>query len=282
VYQREFGARAIAATDRLWLAEWLEKNSRTNEVYNRHRERLIDLWAYFISRGYATTNEAEATLKRSMSKKLEGNQKVRKRLELEGFWQIYNHADCPRWLQVAMELSLVTLQARKEIVAMQYHDIRNGYLHVIRDKTAADTDMAFIRIAVDDTLAGIVARSRQDGLVSPFMVHHKPVRKRKEYIKNKAHWTQVQDDYLSRAFSALRDKTGLWDSLKPPERPTFHEIRSLGARTYMKAGYDKSYVQALMTHTTPKTTDVYLSGGEITDDMYQTVTAGLIIKNPGL
>jgi len=40
---------------------------------------------------------------------------------------------------------------------------------------------------------------------------------------------QVAPDYLSRSFSAVRDKLDLYDKLSMEERPTFHETRALAA-----------------------------------------------------
>ena len=59
------------------------------------------------------------------------------------------------------------------------------------------------------------------------------------------------------------------------ERPTFHEIRSLGGRLYEEQGYKKKYIQALMTHSDEKMTEVYLSGGELSDDQFHRVNADM-------
>jgi len=51
--------------------------------------------------------------------------------------------------------------------------------------------------------------------------------------------------------------------MKPRERPTFHEIRALGAWLYEKQGFDRSgYVQQLMAHADEKMTEHYQSGHE--------------------
>jgi hypothetical protein len=52
------------------------------------------------------------------------------------------------------------------------------------------------------------------------------------------HPTQVAPDYLSRAFSELRDRIGVAAELPIKERPTFHEIRALAAHIFEKQGID--------------------------------------------
>lgn len=277
LYKREHGKRKWLDIDRLWLGNWLKVNAVSNDAYNKHRERWVDLCKFAISRGYARDNEAEAVLKRSLSKKLESNRKLRRRLDLEGFRKI--HDACPAWLRIAMDMSLVTLQARREIVRMRYTDERERHLFVIRDKTSGDSDMAFIKFPVTAQIAQIIAQSRGDSLVSPFIVHRSPEHRVRAYMAAKAHWTQVNEMYLTRTFYEVRNATGHWDGVPSRERPTFHEIRSLGGRLYIKAGYKKAYVRALMTHTDEKTTEIYLSGGELTSQHYLQVNADLRIDD---
>jgi hypothetical protein len=70
------------------------------------------------------------------------------------------------------------------------------------------------------------------------------------------------------------------EHLKPGERPSFNEIRGLGARTYKDLlGVEEGGIQILMAHADPKTTDLYLQGGKkaLRDDNYVTVEAGLTL-----
>lgn len=41
------------------------------------------------------------------------------------------------------------------------------------------------------------------------------------------------------------------------QRPTFHEIRTLGDSLYLEQGFSKEYVNLLMGHTSQKMTDEY-------------------------
>lgn len=275
VIKRELGDRMIATTDRVFLGEWLNAKARAGDLYNKWRALLVDLWRYWISKRWLDFNEAEAVMKRSTSAKLEVNRRQRGRLELADFWAIHDHDTCPLFLQVAMEQSLITLQARAELCAMELAHYRDGYLFVIRDKVAGDSDMAFIRIALTPELEAIKRRAMSDGVPSPLLVHRRPERQKPEQRARKRHWTAVEPEYLTKAFATVRDATKRWDGVPARQRPTFHEIRSLGARTYRAAGYPEAYIQALMTHADKKTTSIYLEGGQLTDQHYHQVEAGL-------
>lgn len=274
--RRELGDRIVVRTDCLALENWLDGFCRSTSSFNKWRYALDLLWRFALSRRIADSNEAEKIEARSTSKKLEINRKKRQQLDVDEFKAI--HAKAPAWLQLAMEQSLITLQARTEICNMRHDDYRDGYLFVIRDKVSGDSDMAFIKIAVTDELEEIRRRSlKLDRTVSPYLIHRPPQRRRREWLNGKPHWTYVKPEYLSKAFAAARDATGLYDELTPLERPTFHEIRGLGARLYRTAGVPEPAIQALMTHAHKRTTQIYLDKGKdaLTDDDYHAVTATL-------
>jgi integrase len=161
------------------------------------------------------------------------------------------------------ELALHTLQRREDIIQMQFEDIQNGHLHVRQHKT----DVC-LRLHIDPPLDAVIKRCR-DSIASPFLVHRRPQRIRREYAKNKGHWTAITPDMVSRAFQAARDRSSVYEHLAPAERPTYHEIRSLGADLYRKAGVDP---QLLLGHSSQRMTQKYLNGHEHWED----VVAGLI------
>lgn len=66
--------------------------------------------------------------------------------------------------------------------------------------------------------------------------------------------SEVAPDYLSRAFSELRDRIGIAAELPIKERPTFHEIRALAAHIFERQGIDP---QARMAHSDAKSTKIY-------------------------
>ena len=278
VIRQALGDRYIGSTDRVFLAEWLAARATNGDLFNKWRAILVDLWRYFIERRWVDYNEADATMKRSTSAKLAVNRRQRARLEMAHFWAIHDHESTPEFLRIAMEQSLVTLQARAEICAMKTTDYRDGWLFVIRDKVAGDSDMAFIRIQLTEQLEDIKRRAMADGILTPYLVHRRSARQKPENRAKKRHWAAVEPQYLSKAFQDARDATGRWDGQPARARPTFHEIRSLGARTYRSLGYPEHYIQALLTHADKKTTAIYLAGEQLTDEHFHKVGAGLSLE----
>lgn len=271
-----WGPMVFTAIGRKELREWIKDRSSNGETYNKWRELLIKVWGYAIAEEITDFNEAEAVPKASTSKKLESNRKKRKRLTTEAFWAI--HAVAPPYLQIAMEQSLITLQSRQQIVNTRLTDYRDGFLYYIRNKTAADSEMAFIRIEITDEIDQIRRRALND-VASPYLVHRRPDRKDPDKIRKKPHWTYIWPEELGAAFKMARVASGLFDDWLPAERPGFHEIRSLGGRLYRAAGYPEEYIQALMTHTDLKTTEIYLSNPDkLTTDHYRKVQAGMSLK----
>jgi hypothetical protein len=128
-----------------------------------------------------------------------------------------------------MEQSLVMLQAQQEICDMRHADYRDGYLLAIRDKVSGDTEMASITIRLTPELEEIRRRSlKLDDTASPYLIHRKPQKERREWLEGRRHWTYVNPQYLSKAFELARDaaldKRGQhrYAHLTPAQRPSFH------------------------------------------------------------
>lgn len=256
--RKALGQHLLTKCSTLVISQWLD-GLESRAAYTKHRTRLIDVFAYGVSRGLLSDNPAEKTLARSWS----ARDKLRKRLTLEAFQQI--HTAAPDWFKVTMELALTTLQRRSDLVRMRYTDIREDgsskpRLYVAQEKTHRDSDAAFIAIRITPTLEAIIERSK-DGVKSPFIIHRMPDRKIR---RGKEHWSQVLPRIVSDTFSNLRDELGLYADLEPEERPTFHEIRSLGVHLYeQRLGKDEAYTQRLAGHTKRKMTDEYAKGHEV-------------------
>ena len=88
-------------------------------------------------------------------------------------------------------------------------------------------------------------------------MHRKPEKRSNPVSQHSTHEYQLTNNYVSRAFSKLRDRLNLYPHLTTEQKPTFHEIRALAADQFAKAGYDP---QARMAHTDAKSTKVYLEG----------------------
>jgi hypothetical protein len=75
--------------------------------------------------------------------------------------------------------------------------------------------------------------SRQDGVLSPFLVHRAGKNRKRdadEIDDPNWHWTKVSVNYQGRAFKKALHAAGMYAHLEPEQEPTFHEIRGLGSR----------------------------------------------------
>ncbi|KRG49351.1 integrase [Stenotrophomonas beteli] len=178
------------------------------------------------------------------------------RLTLDVYRAIWDEA--APWLRNAMDLSLVTLLRREDVVTVKFADVRDGHLWVVPSKTEGSTNVR-LQIAVAGPLLDLLARCRDD-VVSPFVIHRLPEKARPsdKRAKDRAHHTQVLPEQLSRAFAKARDAAGVGGDAPP----TFHEIRSLGGALLRDAGWTTEQIQTLMGHGNASMTEHYLGGHE--------------------
>lgn len=243
------GRVALEDTTQRLLSDWLDQNY-TNNAYTKHRGTLVKLMDYGIAKGMfpdGQQNLAAATLPEREAPK------SRRVLTIEQFRAIHSVAD--PWLQVAMDLALVTTQRRGDLIKMRFTDIRDGHLYVVQNKTEKHGERAHLRIAIGETLASIIATARTLPPLSPFIIHRVPDRKVR--FEGQEHYSQVRDQTLTKAFARARDLCEEFKGMQIEERPTFHEIRGLGGAQYLAQGYSKEYVNLLMGHTTMKMTEGY-------------------------
>lgn len=248
------------------IADFL--SSYTPTQANRYRSLLNLIFQYAIADGFAEDNPSTKTMNQRVEKK-------RRRLSLEEFYMIYNFEDPKRknkkdnrqWLRNAMDLALLTLQRREDILRMKFSDIKTeidkktgeqiDYLYVIQRKTEKHGECAYIKIKIGPDLHKVIKRCRDD-ILSPFLIHRKADRKLKSKVKE--HPTEVLRDFLSQTFAEIRDQLPQFKKLPVAERATFHEIRSLGVKLYEDSGVD---AQRLAGHTNRKMTEKYKAGHEI-------------------
>ena len=231
-------------------------------VQNRKVAFLKKLFSYAMDESLMIDNPA------SRKKMRRVDAKVRRRLSLDDYIKMRRSAE--PWLRTAMDLALQTAQARLEVSRIKYNiktpregvcgcvwwpepkDGIYGMLYIHRQKVQ-HKESAHVAIPIGDELRTIIESSR-DSIASPYVVHRLPEKRSNPISKAVRHPTQVDPNYLSRAFSALRDRVGVCAELKPEERPTFHEIRALAAHLFKSQGIDP---QERMAHSDAKSTQIY-------------------------
>lgn len=230
-------------------------------VQNRKVSFLKKLFSYAVDESLMFDNPA------TRKKMRRTEEKKRQRLSLDNFKAIRQAAE--PWLRTAMDLALQTTHARLEVSRIRYSISKPkdgvcgcvwlaqpengvyGTLYIHRQKVQKK-EASHVAIPIGEELKRIIDESR-DNVASPFVVHRIPERQVKR-SKEVSHPTQVAPDYLSRSFSAVRDKLGLYDKLAMDERPTFHEIRALAAHLFDQQGIDP---QGRMAHSDAKSTKIY-------------------------
>jgi enterobacteria phage integrase len=229
-------------------SDWLD--SLQGDAYTKHRGSLIKLFSFAVAKGLATQNPAKETLPVAA----DTIRKKRRPLSLEQFGIIRSAA--PEWLQLAMDLALVTLQRRGDLVSLQYTSIKDRQLYIVQSKTEKHGERAYLRITIGNSLAKLIDRSREMRPTScPFILHRLPEKLTKAALRQ--HHGQITGDYLGKQFAKVRDSLDIFAKMNTEERPTFHEIRGLGGAEYLRQGFSKEYVNLLMGHTTQRMTDDY-------------------------
>ncbi len=250
----ELGPLQVNDVDVQVLSDWLDERFK-GSPYVKHRGTLAKLFDFAIAKGlFKGSNPASATLTAPKQ-----DTKVQRR-PLKKEWYDAIRAQAPTWLQLMMDVALITLQRRGDLTRMRFDDIEElttgeRYLKVIQEKTEKHGERAFLRIRIGETLEDQIRKARLMMPVSPYIIHHQP--KRKVKSKDRDHWTQLRGDYVGKQFEKLRDLVPEIKALPTEEKPTFHGIRALGGALYLQNGYSDEYVNLLMGHTTMKMTDHY-------------------------
>ena len=263
--ERLIGSRELASLTVKDCAEFIR--SATESSRSRQTLRLVLGWvlACGVQEGWIDDNPALQTRRFAFERQ-------RERLTLNAYKAIWEKA--PSWVRNAMDLSLLTLLRREDVVSLTFADVRDGALWVVPSKTE-DSTLVKLKIALSDDLAALVARCRDD-VASPYLIHRLPEKARPQGMKAKGrtHHTQVLPEQLTRAFAKAREDA----KIDPENGPTFHEIRSLGGAMLRDKGWTIEQVQALMGHASESMTKVYLGGH---DTPWQQVTPGLALPAIG-
>lgn len=270
-YRQDLGKRMIGQLDVLAVAEYLDGFS--NNAYTKHRGLLVQIFAFAVAKGLADRNMAELTL----VKKEE--EKKRQRHTLEGLMTIITAQTTPDWLCRAIRLALVSLQRREDIVTWRRDavDMERNVVRVSPGKTQGYDNPIHLEIVMGSALKEVISECLRSPIASPFLIHYKPKARKREQIEAKDHWTAVTPGYLTKEFSKARDAAHAYDNTPSGERPTFHEIRALGAWLYEQQGFPQKYIQALLGHADEAMTKHYQKGHGSEETQYQVVGADLAL-----
>lgn len=268
LYERDWGDQIIRSFTTLQIAKFLNELSVAS--YIKHRKLLSDLFNYAGHCGYIDANPVTVTLSKSDSER----EKVRQRHTLEGYQKIY--AAAPDWLRRAMDIALRSLQRRGDLTRLHRDQIHDDCIRILQRKTRNYKVPVFIDIQMGDELKTAVTACLRSEVPCPYLIHFRPTRIKPSDRIAKLHPFAVTDDYLSKEFARYRDASGAYEKLSAEKRPSFHEIRALGAHLYEEAGYSHEYIMALTGHASEKMLAAYLDGHK--DPLPVLVRADLKVK----
>jgi len=248
-------------------------NELTDHAYIKHRALMFALFQFAGHQGYIDTNPIAITLLKSAS------DKVRQRHTMEGYSKILEAA--PDWLKRAMRIGLHSLQRREDVVLM--HRVKNkvdlqaNTITILQGKTRNYKNPVWIEIEMGDGLREAVEDCLRSTIPCPYLVHRRPERIRKREAQTLPHPFAVSPDYLSKAFTEVRDSDACkaYADMEPAQRPTFHELRSLGSWLYEQAGYSREYIMALSGHAKAETLELYIK--DHAESVPKRVSAGLSV-----
>jgi len=235
---RKYGQTTYNATDIRFFNELIDAEfSGGGKRHATFLLRLIDRFA--VGKGMRKFNVADGILIAKKTKRKRNRIK-----DLEQFYAIEKEA--PAWLKRAMRLALITLQPREVICSWKLPKASAETIKAVRGKTGA-----LIEIRIGASLRKLFMECRISALSlgSRNLICRSPA---------KGSSVSIKPDMLTRFFAKAVEDSGLWES----DPPTFHEIRSLGARLYKERGMPESEIQALLGHTKADTTKIYLDSGE--------------------
>ena len=227
-------------------------NDKNDNISRYKLARKVFIWIidHAIRQGWIHTNPV--TITESKSKK-----RSRQRWTIETYQATYNAASSD--LKNAMDLCLYTVFGINELITLKFSDIEGMTIEKTRKKTGTNQ-----RIYMNQQLMKVITRCRNTGIVSPFVLHHRPpkILAKNNKAKGREHWTQWTHEQLQSELRETRKKTGLFESIPPKDQPGFHSIRALGAWLLYKQNIPIESISALLGHKSVATTKIYLDGHE--------------------
>lgn len=241
------GTRPVEQVTVKECAEFIRAVTASDRARQQFRLVLGWILGCAVQEGWIDTNPVLATRQFQHERK-------RARLTKEVYAAIWDQAE--PWLRLSMDLSLVTLLRRDDVVSLKLSDVHDGFLWVVPQKTEGSS-LVKLKIRIGEELATLLTQAR-DTALSPYVVHRLPDRARPSDKRAAArqHHTQVMPEQLTRASQDAREAAGVAGD----SPPSFHEIRSLGGALVRDAGWTTDEVQALMGHASKSMTELYLDG----------------------
>lgn len=238
----KLGDRDCASVTTRDIAEMIEEiRERGKHRWAKSiRSRLIVLFKKALSLGWVERNPAAVT--EEVRPKV-----MRKRLTLEQFNAILKEApDVAWWLPNIMLLALVSGQSRATLAAWPRNSVKDGEAVVFREKTKRwiAIPVALRMDAIGLSLADVIARCKSD-VISPYLIHHPRNNGRTKL------GSAINLGTISAAFAEARKKAGIPDE----NAPSFHELRSLSKRMYLKQGGVDT--RALLGHSSEAVAAIY-------------------------
>jgi len=212
------GTRPVEQVTVKECAEFIRAVTASDRARPHFRLVLDWILGCAVQEGWIDTNPVLATRRFQHERK-------RARLTKEVYAATWDQAE--PWLRLAMDLSLLTLLRRDDVVSLKFSDVGDGFLWVVPQKTEGST-LVKLKIRVGEELAALLSQAR-DAVLSPYVVHRLPDRARPSDKRAAArqHHIQVMPEQLTRAFQDAREAAGVCGD----NPPSFHETRSLGRCT---------------------------------------------------
>lgn len=254
-YRREWPHTVIGDLDTFAIAQYLRKC--TPSAARQHRILLEQFFRFAASNGFTTARPMQEIERRKEEPR------KRARHTWEGYKAIYDAS--PQWLRNACDAGLYSLQRRADLVSINIKEqvnIQDRTIRILQQKSRNYEKPVHIDIAMGEELYAAVMASIKSDIPCPYLVHCRPTKITAQMRASRPHPFYVPEDYLTRAYSEVRDKLGVYDHLPKMQRPGFHSIRALGIWLYTRAGYSEEYIMALAGHATKKMKAHYTEGHE--------------------
>ncbi len=198
----------------------------------------------------------------------------RLRLDLHGFWAIYDEAGDLGFegLQLAMGISLLTFMRLGDILSLKFEHIdedSNQLKKIINKSAAQKGHVNATRLQWDISqyplLEQLIERTKALSAKNencPYLISHMP--KKRYSSKVKEHVAQLTKERFTEQFITARAATGLWKHISDHQKaPSFHEIRSLADMLAASNKFDTKSIQQAMAHSDEAITRMYQAQHDI-------------------